>query len=187
MTDQGQRDADYLNDLFRQLLASLVVTVDPGQDPGIRGEIFHQGGGNLGKVRGAPGAGDVLVLGPPQHGVHGVAHLVEQVVQRPGGQQGGAGPGGREEVQHEDNHRVLVRSVLLLPPSSDGEVTVLEGFSFPPVEVAVDVTQQVVRVSDCQLGDLAVPEFPLLGSLHHQLHPVDILEQLIETLRVETR
>ena len=54
----------HLNHLFRQLLASLVVTVNPGQDPGIRGEVLHQRGGNLGKVSGAPGASDVLVLGP---------------------------------------------------------------------------------------------------------------------------
>ena len=166
----------YLNGLFWQLLSSLVVTVNPGEHPGIRGEIFHQRGRNLSKVRGAPGASDVLVLGPTQHGMHGVAHLVEQVVQRPGGQQGRAAPGGRGEVEHENNYGILVGSIPLFPPSSDGEMAVLEGLSFPPEEIAVDVTQQVVRISDSELGNLSIPEFPLLRSLHHKLYAVEILE-----------
>ena len=94
-------------------------------------------------------------------------------------EEGGAGSSGRAEVEHEDDHRVLVRAVFLLPTSADCEVTVLERFSFPPIKVAVNVAEQLSRVPHGQLGHVSVPEFSLLRGLHNQLHSVYALEKLI--------
>lgn len=79
-------------------------------DPGVRGEIFHEDARHLGEVRAAPGPGDVLVLGPAEHGVQSVAHLVEQIVGQRGIQQRGHGSPRRRQRQHEHNYGVLIGS-----------------------------------------------------------------------------
>ena len=71
-----------------------------GQNPVVSGEVFHQYGRYLGEVGTAPGTGHVLVPGPGQHRVHGVAHLVEEVLQLGVGEEGGAVPGRRRQAQH---------------------------------------------------------------------------------------
>ena len=93
---------------------------------------------------GAAGAGDVLVPGPAQHGVHGVPHLVEEVVQGAHGEQGGRGEGGRGQVQHQHHHRVLVAAVPLDAAAADGEVAVLQRLARAPEQVAVDVAEQLI-------------------------------------------
>lgn len=69
--------------------------------------------------------GDVLVACASQHGVHGVAHLVEEVLQHPGGEQCGGALTGLGQAQHQHHHRQLVLATLQLTPSTDGEVAVL--------------------------------------------------------------
>ena len=68
----------------------------------------------------------VLVARASQHGVHGVAHLVEEVLHHGGAEQRGAAPAGRGQAQHQHNNRKLVLGRLLAPAApADGEVAVL--------------------------------------------------------------
>lgn len=68
----------------------------------------------------------VLVARAAQHGVHGVSHLVEEVLHHAGGQQGGGALGGRRQAEHQHHHRQLVLAALLaLAAAADGEVAVL--------------------------------------------------------------
>lgn len=68
----------------------------------------------------------MLVAGASQHGMHGVAHLVEEVLHHARGQQGGSALGGVRQAQHQHHNRQLVLARLLAPAATaDGEVTVL--------------------------------------------------------------
>ena len=69
----------------------------------------------------------MLSIIPGEHGVHGVSHLVEEVVDGAAAEQRGRHPAGRVQVQHQDDHRVLVGTVGALPATADGEVAVLSG------------------------------------------------------------
>lgn len=53
---------------------------------GISSKVLHEHGGHLGQVGGAARAGHMLVARAAQHGVHGVAQFVEQVVDGARGQ-----------------------------------------------------------------------------------------------------
>lgn len=68
----------------------------------------------------------VLVARAAQHGVHGMSHLVEEVLHHAGGQQGGGALGGRRQAEHQHHHRQLVLAALLaVAAAADGEVAVL--------------------------------------------------------------
>lgn len=70
----------------------------------------------------------VLVASPSQHGVHGVAHLMEEVLHHARGEQSGGALGGVGEAQHQHDDWQLVLIRFLAPASApDGEVTVLHG------------------------------------------------------------
>ena len=71
----------------------------------------------LGEVGGASGSGHVLVPGPGQHGVHGVAHLMEKVAHHRRGQKGGLRRWGGRKVQHQDHDGGLVRAILEPTPA----------------------------------------------------------------------
>ena len=156
--------------------------VNPAKDPGVGRKVLHEGGRDLGKVSGAPRPGHVLVLGSPEHRVHGVAHLVEEVVEGGGGEEGWCSPARRRQVEHEDHHGVLVGSVVLLPAATDSEMAILIRFTGSREEVAVDVTEQFVVVEDRQFEDLGGPELAVLGPLNRQPHPVQALEQVVQPL-----
>lgn len=70
----------------------------------------------------------MLVASASQHGVHGVSHLMEEVLHHAGGEQGGGSLGrvGQTQHQHHDRDLVLTR-FLALAATADGEVTVLGG------------------------------------------------------------
>lgn len=69
---------------------------------------------------------NVLVAGASQHGVHGVPHLVEEVLHHAGAEQGGGALGGLGQAQHQHHNRKLVLAHFLAPAApADGEVTVL--------------------------------------------------------------
>lgn len=69
----------------------------------------------------------MLVACASQHGVHGVSHLMEEVLHHAGGEQGGGPLGrvGQTQHQHHDRELVLTR-FLALAATTDGEVTVLK-------------------------------------------------------------
>lgn len=68
----------------------------------------------------------MLVARAAQHGVHGVSHLVEEVLHHAGGQQGGSALGGGRQAEHQHHHRQLVLPAFLaLAAATDGEVAVL--------------------------------------------------------------
>lgn len=70
----------------------------------------------------------MLVAGAAQHGVHGVSHLVEEVLHHAGSQQGGGALGGVGQAQHQHHDGKLVLTRFLAPAAAtDGEVTVLKG------------------------------------------------------------
>lgn len=71
----------------------------------------------------------VLVARAAQHGVHGVSHLVEEVLHHAGRQQGGSALGGRRQAEHQHHHRHLVPPAFLaLAAAADGEVAVLSEY-----------------------------------------------------------
>ena len=49
----------------------------------------------------------MLVLGPAEHGVHGVPHFMEQVVKGGGREKGWRPPPWGSQIQHQNNHRIL--------------------------------------------------------------------------------
>lgn len=68
----------------------------------------------------------VLVACSPKHGVHGVPHLMEEVLHHAWGEQGGGALGGVRQAQHQHHNRQLVLSRVLTPTAAaNGEVTVL--------------------------------------------------------------
>lgn len=69
---------------------------------------------------------DMLVACASQHGMHGVAHLVEEVFHHAWGEQGGGVLGGVRQAQHQHHDRQLVLARFLTPTATtNGEVTVL--------------------------------------------------------------
>lgn len=68
---------------------------------------------------------DMLVTRASQHGMHGVAHLVEQVLHHAGVEQCWGATCGRGQAQHQHHHRMLVLPILLKTPPLDGEVAIL--------------------------------------------------------------
>lgn len=85
----------------------LVIT-----DLGISSKVLHEHGGHLGQVGGAARAGHMLIARAAQHGVHGVAHFMEQVVHRTWGQQGWASPTPAAQGEHHHYNRVLETQVI---------------------------------------------------------------------------
>lgn len=70
----------------------------------------------------------MLVASAAQHGVHGVPHLVEEVLHHARGEQGGGALGGVGQAQHQHHNWKLVLTRFLAPAAAtDGEVTVLGG------------------------------------------------------------
>lgn len=70
----------------------------------------------------------MLVASASQHGVHGVSHLVEEVLHHARSEQGGGALGRVGQTQHQHHDRELVLIRLLTPAAAtDGEVTVLRG------------------------------------------------------------
>ena len=70
--------------------------------------------------------GDMLVACAAQHGVHGVAHLVEEVLHHARREQCGGALGGMGQAQHQHHYRQLVIARrLATAPAPDGEVAVL--------------------------------------------------------------
>lgn len=70
----------------------------------------------------------MLIASASEHGVHGVSHLMEEVLHHAGSEQGGGALGGVRQAQHQHHNRQLVLTGILAPTSpSDGEVTVLSG------------------------------------------------------------
>lgn len=68
----------------------------------------------------------MLVSSASQHGVHGVSHLMEEVLHHPRSEQGGGALGGVGQTQHQNHHWQLVLTCFLAPAATtDGEVTVL--------------------------------------------------------------
>lgn len=70
----------------------------------------------------------MLVTRASQHGVHGMSHLMEEVLHHARSEQGGGALSGVGETQHQHHHWKLVLTRFLAPASAtDGEVTVLGG------------------------------------------------------------
>lgn len=70
----------------------------------------------------------MLVASASQHGVHGVSHLMEEVLHHARGEQGGGALGGVGQTQHQHHNWKLVLTRFLAPAAAtDGEVTVLRG------------------------------------------------------------
>lgn len=70
----------------------------------------------------------MLVASASQHGVHSVAHLVEEVLHHAGSEQGGGALGRVRQTQHQHHDwQLVLTSFLALAPTADGEVTVLGG------------------------------------------------------------
>lgn len=94
-------------------------------------EFAETQGGQGSCRRQTPGlTGDVLVACASQHGVHGVAHLVEEVLHHARCEQRGRALGGGGQAQHQHHHRQLVLARrLATPPATDGEVAVLRQWS----------------------------------------------------------
>lgn len=70
----------------------------------------------------------MLVACAAQHGVHGMSHLVEEVLHHARSEQGRGTLGGVGQAQHQHHNWKLVLSRLLAPAAAaDGEVTVLGG------------------------------------------------------------
>lgn len=69
----------------------------------------------------------MLVASASQHGVHGVAHLVEEVLHHARSKQGGGALGGVRQAEHQNHNWELVLTWILAPAAAaDGEVAVLE-------------------------------------------------------------
>ncbi len=70
----------------------------------------------------------MLVASASQHGVHGVPHLVEEILHHARSEQGGGVLGWVGQTQHQHHNWQLVLTRLLAPAAAaDGEVTVLGG------------------------------------------------------------
>lgn len=68
----------------------------------------------------------MLILGSAQHGVHGMAKLMEQVPHKPWGQQCRDVTAGPIQVTVQNHNGELVCSVVLLSPATYCTVAVLE-------------------------------------------------------------
>lgn len=68
----------------------------------------------------------MLILGSAQHGVHGMAELVEQVPHKARGQQCGDVTAGPVQVTVQNHDRELKRSVVLFSPATYCTVAVLQ-------------------------------------------------------------
>lgn len=70
----------------------------------------------------------MLVASASQHGVHGVSHLVEEVLHHARGEQGGGALGRVGQTQHQNhNWKLVLTRFLAQAATADGEVTVLGG------------------------------------------------------------
>ena len=73
-----------------------------------------------------------------------MTHLVKQVVNHVGVEQGGLGQARRRHVEHHHHHRVLVVAGPGHPATANREVTVLVWLVFPSEKVTVDRSQFLV-------------------------------------------
>lgn len=90
--------------------------------------------------------GHVLVAGASQHGVHGVPHLVEEVLHHAGAEQGGGALAGLGQAQHQHHNRKLVLTGFLAPAApADGEVTVLGGGGGADGDEGAEAKAQMMR------------------------------------------
>ena len=103
---------DLAHCLKRDRLCCLVVPGKGTHHAFVREEVLHQDGWHLGKVRRTPRPGHILVPGSAHHGVEGVSHLVEQILNGLRGEEARlASTTGGPKAATEGDDRDLVRTV----------------------------------------------------------------------------
>ena len=83
------------------------INMREGTYPRVCCKVLHEDRGHLCKVRGAPGPRDMLVPGPAQHGVDGMAALMEEVLNHARGEQGWDATAWRRQIHHQHYYWIL--------------------------------------------------------------------------------